>query len=137
MEPIKSRNDDGSQNIDYYKEYYEKNKEVIRQKNKQRYLERCSTKEGREKHREKCTEHQRAYRERYPDKIKEQRKRLHSSRKYRALCKVGDVICSNCRCDEVEFLEFNHKNGNGCQEFKENSASMIDKILTHGELQKI
>lgn len=105
---------------------------MIREKNKQRYIARRATQEGIEKHREKCTEHSRAYRERYPDKIKEQRKRLHSSRKYRALCKVGEPVCCSCGCNEVDFLEFNHKDGNGCQEFKENSASMIDKILTHG-----
>lgn len=132
MESIKSRNDDGSQNVDYYKQYYEKNKEIIRQKNKQRYLARRATKEGIEKHRDKCTEHSRAYRERHPEKIKERRKRLHLSRKRRALEKVGDLICANCGCDEVDFLEFNHKNGNGCKEFKENGSSMIDKILTHG-----
>ena len=131
MESIKSRNDDGSQNIEYYKEYYQKNKDKIKSQNKKRYKQKRSTKDGLQFHRETSLKHTKAYRERYPERIKEQRKRQHTSRKHIAMDIVGSHVCENCGCDHIDFLEFNHKHGNGCQEFKGDGAAMIDKILIH------
>ena len=131
MESTKSRNDDGSQNVDYYKSYYQKNKEKIKAQNKKRYEEKRQTVEGLQSHRETSLMHTRAYRERYPEKIKEQRKRQHTSRKKKAMAIVGSLVCENCGCNQIDFLEFNHKNGNGCKEHKENRSAMMDMILTH------
>ena len=43
--------------------------------------------------------------------------------------KTGRVECNRCKCDELLFLEFNHVNGGGCKEYRENRTSMEEKIL--------
>ena len=57
------------------------------------------------------------------------------SRKIRAMETVGGAICNRCGCDELDYLEFNHKNGGGAKEFRENSKikgylGMTDQLLT-------
>jgi hypothetical protein len=132
VESIKSRNDDGSQNVDYYKAYYAKNKDVIAAKNKARHSAKIATIEGLEYHRARSKEHVIAYRTRNSDKVPAQRRKAYTNRKVKAMAKIGEIICSNCGCNELDFLEFNHKQGNGCKEFKNDKTPMMDKILTHG-----
>lgn len=48
---------------------------------------------------------------------------------------VGGAICNRCRCDELDYLEFNHKNGGGAKEFRERAkirkySGMTDQLLT-------
>lgn len=54
---------------------------------------------------------------------------MYNDRKIRAMNKIGGAVCRRCGCTELSFLEFNHKNGGGCKEFKTNHKSMAEKIL--------
>ena len=85
-----------------------------------------------ETQREKWTRYMRTYRAKYPERVKLARRKQYITRKKRAMDKVGGAICKRCGCDELDFLEFNHKNGGGCKEYKKTKyAPMTDKILTH------
>jgi hypothetical protein len=80
---------------------------------------------------EKATEATRRYRARHPERVKEIRKRQYDTRKRRAMELVGGAKCCVCGCDEIDFLEFNHRNGGGCKEWRDKgSKPMVDKILT-------
>ena len=66
-----------------------------------------------------------------PDKQRLARKRAYMNRKIKAFSKLGEVKCGRCGCTEVDFLEFNHINGNGCKEWRVNGGrAMMDMILT-------
>lgn len=43
--------------------------------------------------------------------------------------KLGGALCVRCKCTELDFLEFNHKNGGGCKEWRESKKGMADRIL--------
>lgn len=59
------------------------------------------------------------------------RKRAYDNRKRKAFLVIGGAVCSVCGCDEIAFLEFNHKNGGGCKEHRSNRCKpMMDRILT-------
>lgn len=71
------------------------------------------------------------WRDANPEKQALARKRAYMNRKIKALKAVGDVKCNRCGCDEVDFLEFNHINGNGCKEWRDSrGVAMMDRILT-------
>lgn len=71
------------------------------------------------------------WRKKHPEKEKLARKRAYQNRKLRAIKTVGEAKCNNCGCDEIQFLEFNHINGNGSREYREsNRSSMMDRLLT-------
>jgi hypothetical protein len=71
------------------------------------------------------------WRERNPEKQKLARKRTYNSRKANAMSKVAEPVCNKCGCDELDFLEFNHIGGGGCQDWKESkNKAMADRILT-------
>lgn len=121
----------GKQNPEYYKEYYRKNKARITEINKARYIRVRSTPELLEIHRKKSTEYTRRWRKKHPEKVKKARRLQYNKRKVRAMKMVGKVKCSRCGCNELDFLEFNHKNGGGCKEFRETKyMAMTDKLLT-------
>lgn len=66
-----------------------------------------------------------------PEKQKLARKRAYNNRKLRALKMVGEPKCVRCGCDEIDFLEYNHINGGGCREWKQDKyTSMTDKLVT-------
>lgn len=66
-----------------------------------------------------------------PDKQKLARQRAYQNRKLKALTVVGNATCIRCGCDEIDFLEFNHKNGDGCKDWRDaNGIPMMDRILT-------
>ena len=66
-----------------------------------------------------------------PEKQKLARKRAYMNRKLKALNLVGIAKCIRCGCDEIDFLEFNHKGGGGCKEYKQGARiSIMEKILT-------
>lgn len=45
---------------------------------------------------------------------------------------VGGPKCKVCGCDEITFLEFNHVNGGGAREVRENgNKAMMDILLTN------
>ena len=115
---------------EYYKDYYMKNKERIADLNKARYERVRSTPEGIKRHRAKATEATRRYRLNNPDKVLLTRKSVYLNRKVRAMEMVGGAKCKRCGCTELSFLEFNHKDGGGCKEWKNTSASIADRILS-------
>jgi hypothetical protein len=68
-----------------------------------------------------------------PEKHKLARRRAYLNRKIKAFRVIGEVKCKNCGCDVLEFLEFNHINGGGCKEWRENKGrQMADLLLTKG-----
>ena len=71
------------------------------------------------------------WRDKYPEKQALARKKSYLNRKIKAMDKVGGAVCKLCGCNELSFLEFNHKNGGGAKEIRENGyGSMMDMILT-------
>ena len=71
------------------------------------------------------------WRERNPEKQALARRRAYNNRKVKAFEKLGGAVCVRCGCDEIDFLEFNHKNGGGCKEYRESkNRPMMDRILT-------
>jgi len=42
----------------------------------------------------------------------------YANRKIKAMKLLGGAFCANCKCDELSFLEFNHKNGGGTKDIK-------------------
>jgi hypothetical protein len=121
---------DGKQKNEYFKEYYLKNKERIQARNKAKYHADRSDPEKLKEHRKRATEATRRWRARHPDKVKQKRKDAYNNRKQRAMDKLGGAICIRCGCDELGFLEFNHKNGGGCKEWRTAKKSMADRILS-------
>ena len=123
----------GKQSNDYFKEYYIKNKERIRARNKAKYQKDRENPEKLLKHRAKSTEHTRNYRKRHPDRVKTLRQKQYVSRKQRVMDIVGEryggAKCCSCDCDYLPFLEVNHINGGGCKEWRENSKGLYDRIL--------
>lgn len=76
-------------------------------------------------------ENTRRYRLKHPERLKGIRKTAYNNRKIKAFLLVGGAVCRNCGCDEISFLEFNHKNGGGAKEYKAAQyMSMMDQILT-------
>jgi hypothetical protein len=71
------------------------------------------------------------WRDANPEKQALARKRAYNNRKRKAFLVIGGAVCQRCGCDEIEFLEFNHKNGDGCKEYRAtNCKPMMDRILT-------
>lgn len=72
------------------------------------------------------------WREKYPEKQVQARKKAYINRKIKAFKVLGEVRCVHCGCDDVDFLEFNHKNGGGCKEWRETGGTPImDQVLTN------
>ena len=72
------------------------------------------------------------WRDKYPEKQALARKRSYLNRKLKAFNVIGEAKCNRCGCDELAFLEFNHINGNGCKEWRDNKGRpMMDMILTN------
>ena len=121
----------GKQNPEYYKLYYQKNKDSILGLNKKRYKSKRNTAEGLKEHRERSTEATRRYRLRHPERVRELRRKIYISRKKRAMELIGGAKCSRCGCDVIEFLEFNHIDGGGCKEIKKGKhVYMADRLLS-------
>lgn len=71
------------------------------------------------------------WREKNPEKQALARKRAYINRKLKAIKLVGEPKCVRCGCDELLFLEFNHKEGNGCIEWRRSGGiPMMDRILS-------
>lgn len=71
------------------------------------------------------------WRQANPEKQRLARKRAYDNRKRKGFDKVGGATCRNCGCTELHALEFNHKNGNGSKEHRENGrVAMVDRVLT-------
>jgi hypothetical protein len=80
----------------------------------------------------RATEATRRYRAKHPDRVKAQRLKQYKARKYKAFLVIGGAVCKRCGCDEIDFLEFNHKQGGGCKEHRLNKCKpMMDRILTN------
>ncbi len=114
---------------EYYAQYYQNNKDRIKSLNKKRYEERRSTPEGLIKHREKSLFHTKKYRENNPDKVTKARKSQYTNRRLKVLEMIGGASCVYCGCNVLSFLEINHKNGDGCKEYKKMGAGIVDRIL--------
>lgn len=72
------------------------------------------------------------WRDKNPEKQVLARKRAYFNRKVKALNLVGGAVCVNCGCTEVDFLEFNHKSGGGCKEWRsDKNTPMMDRLLTN------
>lgn len=100
-------------------------------KNKMKAWIRPKLIETQEQKRKRLSEHTRQYREKHSDRVKEQRLKQYIARKHKAFLVIGGAICRRCGCDEISFLEFNHKEGNGCKEHRANNGtSIMDRILT-------
>ena len=66
-----------------------------------------------------------------PEKQKLARQRAYNNRKIKAMVMVGGAVCVRCGCDELHALEFNHKNGGGASEHRQNNNTpIVDRILT-------
>ena len=120
----------GKQSREYSEKYYADNKERILKRNKALYLKKRSTPEGLKKHREQSLLNTKRYREKHRERVNASMRKTHMNRKKRMFEKLGGAFCVRCGCDELIFLEINHKNGGGCREFKENKASLSSKILS-------
>lgn len=71
------------------------------------------------------------WRDNNPEKQRLARRRAYLNRKIKALRTVGEVKCKRCGCDEVQFLEFNHIEGNGCKEWRKNGrVATMEMILS-------
>lgn len=115
----------------YHKEYYLKNRERLINKFKERYNLIRSNPITLLESRKKGTEATRRYRNRHPERVKAMRDKMYNSRRTRAMEMIGGAKCIRCGCDKLEFLEFNHKNGGGCREYrKERKNSMVDRLLS-------
>lgn len=86
--------------------------------------------ETEEERRRRFTENTRRYRSRHPEKVKESRLRVYNNRKKRAFDMLGGCVCVNCGCKELSFLEINHINGKGWDEFKKYGNTSVDRILS-------
>lgn len=82
---------------------------------------------------QKWARYMRNYRSRHPEKVKKARKLQYNNRKLKAMQRVSEnAVCERCGCDELDFLEFNHRNGGGCKEHRENkNTPIMDRILTN------
>lgn len=69
------------------------------------------------------------YRIRHPERVKAMRKKNYNASKLKAMNLCGGARCVKCGCDEILFLEFNHKNGGGCKERKEYNGPIMDQIV--------
>lgn len=114
---------------EYYAQYYQNNKDRIKSLNKKRYEDRRSTPEGLLSERARSLTHTKKYRAKNPDKITRARKSQYTSRRLKALEMIGGACCVYCGCDVVSFLEINHKNGDGCKEWKKMGAGIVDRLL--------
>lgn len=66
-----------------------------------------------------------------PDKQKLARQRAYNNRKIKAMELVGGAVCARCGCTELHALEFNHINGSGAREYRDNNnRAMMDMLLT-------
>lgn len=93
---------------EYSRKYYKKHAEKIREYSKKWRLD----------HLARARELGRKYYQKNKDKVTQLNKELS----YKALCIVSDSDhpkCIRCGCDDVRFLEVNHKNGGGNKERKE------------------
>lgn len=73
------------------------------------------------------------WRDKYPERQALARRRAYLNRKIKAFKVLGEPVCKKCGCDILEFLEYNHINGGGCKEWRENKGrSMTDMLLTKG-----
>lgn len=71
------------------------------------------------------------WRRKNPEKQKLARQRAYNNRKIKAMELVGGAICVRCGCNELHALEFNHKNGGGASEHRDNNNTpIVDRILT-------
>ena len=72
------------------------------------------------------------WRDANPEKQALVRLRAYRNRKTKAFRVIGEPKCVRCGCDELDFLEFNHKNGGGCKEYRNSkNQPMMDRILTN------
>lgn len=98
-------------------EYYQKNKSELNRK-------RIEFRNSSESQKEKDRAAQQRWIERNPEKYKEIWKRTNRRYKEKVLLKISDNLkCARCGCNRMEFLEINHKNGGGAQEYKHNSGN--------------
>jgi hypothetical protein len=123
------KNINGKQNKKYFSEYYFKNKERIQKRSKIKYQLDRNSPEKLLQIRKRCTEATKRWRGRHPETVKNSAKLQRRSRKIRAMRMIGEVKCCRCGCDEIDFLEVNHKNGGGCKEWRENKGRITDRIL--------
>lgn len=77
----------------------------------------------------KTNHKEREPRERHPETVKASRERMYRTRRLRVFGMLGGAACRNCGCDELSFLELNHKNGGGCQDLREIGNRLYDLIL--------
>ena len=107
-----------------------------------------------DKNKNECVERAIAWRKRNPKKAKaaisnwkqankerisKTEKERYQNLRYKALEKIGPLVCNNCGCDLYNLLEINHMNGNGCKERKEKQTAkfysdIINEIRTTEDL---
>jgi len=83
-----------------------------------------------EERRARQTEYSRRYRARHSARVKAGHRAVYWRRKIRAFEMLGGAFCSNCGCDQVDFLEINHLNGGGSKEWNDRKRSLFDLILS-------
>lgn len=121
----------GRTNAEYAKTYYQRNREWIAVKSKERYQNMRMSPEGLLVHRVRSTEATRRWRARHPDRVRESRRLVYLNRKRRALEILGGARCVNCGCDVIDFLEINHINGGGSKEHRMNGrVGTADRLLS-------
>lgn len=129
MERIKSRGSDGKQTVEYASSYYANNSERIAIRARQRHGRIKADPVLLQEHRKKSVEATHRWRERHPEQVKLSARRTKNARRVRVFNLLGGAVCRNCGCDELAFLELNHKNGGGCQEFKQVGNHLYELIL--------
>lgn len=109
---------------DKRKKYYQGHKEE----------ERLKRSEWRKKNLDRDREANRKWIKNNPEKYKEIWQRTNRQYKEKVLSIVGDgkLKCARCGCDKIEFLEVNHQNGGGAQEYKHggNNKKMYAMIVS-------
>ena len=85
--------------------------------------------ETKEERTARLTRNTRNWRARNPDKVKASRARMYKERRVRVFNLLGGAACRNCGCDELSFLELNHKNGGGSKELRQVGNRLYDLLL--------
>src|SRR4030042_6537147 len=102
----------------YFAEYYQRNKQQIAQRNRERYLKLRADPIKREDFKRRCTNASRLWRAKHPEQNAQVRRQSQIKRRIKAMELIGGAICVRCGCDEFPFLEINHKNGGGCKRYR-------------------
>jgi hypothetical protein len=109
-----------SERHDYYKEYYQNNKQKLKEKAARYYIlnkDRIHKlqKEYNATHREQSNERSRRWRRRHKDQVNEIQRRDNTRVKLKLMNLLGGCQCRRCGFSDIRALQIDHINGKGKQ----------------------